>query len=95
MRDYRLLVHHHTNRFLGDIGDIETLPQLWHGRVVDFQGGVYKKMLVRGPMTLAIQADRNHTFNTMLSGVFVDAWSDKAKALVMPGRESLTFSIKP
>jgi hypothetical protein len=95
MRDYRLLVHHHTNRFLGEIGDIETLPPLSLARVVDFHGGVYKKMLVRGPLKLAIEINRNHTFNTMLSGVFVDAWSDKAKALVMPGRESLTFSIKP
>jgi len=95
VRDYRLLVHHHTNRVLGDIGRIETLPPLWHGRVVDFHGGVYKKILVRGPLKLAIEINRNHGFNTMLSGVFVDAWSGKAKSLVVPGPESLRFSVRP
>lgn len=95
VRDYRLLVHHHTNRRLSAVGDIEMLPPLWVGRVVDFQAGAYKKMLVRGPLKLAIEVNRNHTFNTMLSGVFLDQWSDKAKALVGPEKESLAFSVKP
>ena len=94
-RDYRVLVHHHTNQYLGDMGDVEGMPLAHQARVTDFYGGVYKKMLVRGPLKLAIEVNRNHTFNTMLSGVFVDAWSEKVEAIVPPVPESLQFSIKP
>jgi hypothetical protein len=94
-RDHRLRVHHHTNRFLNQIGDIDALPALQLGRVVEYYPGVYKKFLVRGPLRLAIEVNRNHSFNTMLSGVFMDAWPDDTKSIPPPSPESLSFVLKP
>ena len=38
----------------------------------DFWPGAYKRFLVRGPIVVAIEVRRNHSFNTNLSGVFLD-----------------------
>lgn len=41
-------------------------------RVRYFRGGVYKNFLIRGPATYMIHIARNYSFNTILSGVFID-----------------------
>jgi hypothetical protein len=94
-RDHRLFVHHNTNRFLANIGDITALPPLAQGRVTDYFSGVYKRFIVRGPARLAVEANRNHSYNTMLTAVFMDAWPEHAQAIAVPERESLAFSTHP
>jgi hypothetical protein len=41
-------------------------------RVTDFWGGVYKKFLVRGPDKYLFKLERNGSWSTIMSGVFVD-----------------------
>lgn len=94
-RDHRIGVHHHKNRFLAEIGDVEAHPLLHLGRVLEYYPGVYKKMLVRGPLRLAIEVTRNHSYNTMLTGVFMDAWPERSKSIPTPSPESLAFVLKP
>lgn len=94
-RDHRCLVHHHTGRFLKDISAIDSMPRIHGGRVIDYFSGVYKRLLVRGPIRLAFEANRNHSYNTMLTGVFMDAWPERSKSLAVPGQESLAFVLKP
>ena len=55
-----------------DIEQFSQKPELAHGRIVDFYEGVYKRFLVRGPMKLTIQVNRNHSYNTILPGVMLD-----------------------
>ncbi len=55
-----------------DIAEFDQKPELAHGRLQDFWGGVYKRFLVRGPTKLTIEVNRNHSFNTILAGVMLD-----------------------
>ena len=41
-------------------------------RVKNFWGGVYKQFLVQGPGSYRLKISRQHGFNTMVAGVFVD-----------------------
>ena len=41
-------------------------------RIHDFRPGVYKRFAVTGPITLTIEVNRNHSFNTIMAGVFLD-----------------------
>ncbi|MHB1767863.1 MAG: ligand-binding sensor domain-containing protein [Phycisphaerae bacterium] len=45
-------------------------------RVVDFDGGVWKRFLIRGPMKLAIRIMRNYSINSMISGAMLDPLSE-------------------
>ena len=38
----------------------------------DFWPGAYKRFLVRGPTEITLHQSRNHSFNTILAGVFLD-----------------------
>ena len=38
----------------------------------DFWNGAYKRFLVRGPTDITIHVSRNHSFNAILAGVFLD-----------------------
>ncbi len=72
-RDYRLSIRAHpAGRPMRDIDGFERRPEVARGRVQDFWNGVYKRFLVRGPCELTIHQDRNHSFNTNLSGIFLD-----------------------
>jgi len=72
-RDYRLSIRPHpADRPLREIEGFENRPELARGRMRDFWGGAYKRFLVRGPIVVAIEVRRNHSFNTNLSGVFLD-----------------------
>jgi hypothetical protein len=55
-----------------DIVKFDQQPELAHGRILDFWGGVYKRFLVRGPTKLTIEVNRNHSFNTILASVMLD-----------------------
>jgi len=77
-RDYRLSIRPHpadpngASRPLGEIEGFEGRPELARGRMRDFWPGTYKRFLVRGPIVVAIEVRRNHSFNTNLAGVFLD-----------------------
>ena len=72
-RDYRLSIRPHpADRPLWEIKGFEGRPELARGRMRDFWPGAYKRFLVRGPMVVAIEVRRNHSFNTNLAGVFLD-----------------------
>ena len=55
-----------------DIAEFDQKPELAHARAQDFYNGVYKRFLVRGPVKLTVQVNRNHAFNTILPGVMLD-----------------------
>ena len=71
-RDYLLSVRTHAGVTLEDVDGFGSQPELAHGRVKDFCGGVWKRFLVRGPMTLTVEVSRNNSFNTKLAGVMLD-----------------------
>jgi len=54
----------------------DSWTELASGKVCDFWGGVYKRFLVQGPCTISIRVGRNHSFNTILSAIFVDPATD-------------------
>lgn len=56
----------------GSVSRADKLPTLARSRVSNFWGGVHKAFLVRGPNKYWIKIDRNHSFNTIVSGVFLD-----------------------
>jgi len=47
-------------------------PVLARGRMRDFWGGTYKRFLVGGKQWITVQIRRNHSFNTILAGWFLD-----------------------
>jgi hypothetical protein len=66
----------------------DRLPVLAQARVHDFRGGVYKRFLIReGAYTIKI--DKMGSYNTILSGVFVDkiAGQDGAKVTFGTGAD--------
>jgi hypothetical protein len=71
-RDYRLSVRPHLASDLADIGDFTQEPEWAHGRVSEFWEGVWKRFLVRGPMTLDVKVGRNHSLNTIVQAVTLD-----------------------
>ena len=71
-RDYRVSIRAHSARSLSDISDFDDQPEMAHGRIRDFWGGVWKRFLVRGPVTLTIKVDRNNLKNTILPAVMLD-----------------------
>ncbi len=93
VRDHRIRIYHHKARRLGEIGDTARLPLLHETRAVEFFSGVYKRVLVRGPVQLAIEVNRNHTFNTMLSGLFVDTWPGPDGHAEPPSEQSLKYGL--
>ena len=77
LRDYRFSLRPHPAPLpLNSIEGFDAWPELAHGRIRDFWGGVYKRFLVRGPQTLTVQINRNYSFNTILAAVFLDALSE-------------------
>ncbi len=68
-RDYLLELKAHTG---GSVARLDKSPTLARARVQHFWGGVYKSFLVKGPNKYGIKIDRNASFNTIVSGVFLD-----------------------
>ena len=67
-RDYTIEV----KPFRGTVAASDAAPTLAHARVRDFWDGVYKNFLLSSPGDYAIKVSRNDSFNTILSGVFID-----------------------
>ena len=83
-RDYRLTVKRVIKPFGGAKPkgwekQFERAPVLASTRVRDFWGGVYKVFLIRGG-EYTIQIHKNGSFNTTLSGVFVDKLSGTGRS---------------
>jgi hypothetical protein len=73
LRDYRLSVRLHSpGPPLYDIGGFQKQPELARARMTDFGNGAYTRFLLRGPTEITFQVNRNHSFNTILAGVFLD-----------------------
>ncbi len=72
IRDYRVSIRTQSSQFLDDLSIFDTRPELAHDRIRDFWGGVYKRFLVRGPVTLAVKVERNNSRNTILPGMMLD-----------------------
>ena len=79
-RDYRVAVSSHPYSLRGliqrsgfrETGGIRT-------RVVNFAGGgVWKRVMVRGPADVSIRITRNHSFNTILNAVALDWAAEKS-----------------
>ncbi len=77
VRDYRISIRKHTADRLYDVADFPHQPELAHGRIHDFWGGVYKRFLVQGPMVVTIKVERNYSHCTILAGVFLDLVDEK------------------
>ncbi len=71
-RDYRLSLRAHTASSLDNVSQFGSQLELAQGRVHNFWGGVWKRFLVRGPLTVTIEVNRNHSFNTILPAVMLD-----------------------
>lgn len=68
-RDYHLELKPHAG---GDIRLAERSKSLAQARVQDFWGGVYKQFVLKGPNKYWLKVGRNDSFNTIVSGVFLD-----------------------
>ncbi|MDR2172303.1 MAG: hypothetical protein LBP59_19335 [Planctomycetaceae bacterium] len=50
---------------------IATVTPLARTRVKNFWNGVYKNFIVNGPAKYLVKIDRNYSFNTIMSGIFI------------------------
>lgn len=71
-RDYRLSLRAHPDGPLENVSQFRKQPELAHGRIRDFWGGVYKRFLVRGPLTVSAEVNRNGSHNAILPAVLLD-----------------------
>jgi streptogramin lyase len=72
-RDYAVSVRPHpAGRPACEIDDFGARREWARTRMRDFWNGAYKRFLVRGPTEITFQVGRNHSFNTILAGVFLD-----------------------
>lgn len=72
-RDYRLSVRPQPEGARAtSLIDFSSLPEWANGRVVQHYAGVWKRFLVRGPQSLTVEVDRNHSWNTELDGITLD-----------------------
>jgi hypothetical protein len=72
-RDYRISIRQHPSDVdLSDIGSFQSMPELAHGRITNFCGGVWKRFAVRGPIDLTIEINKNYSTNTIICAVTLD-----------------------
>ncbi|MGC8561288.1 MAG: hypothetical protein ACP5O1_11490, partial [Phycisphaerae bacterium] len=67
LRDYVISATCH-----GQSHSVFPTPKTHRSRVICFFDGVYKRWLVVGPAEIHLKISRNHSFNTIMSGFFVD-----------------------
>lgn len=73
IRDYRISIRQHPDGVpLDNIDSFDKMPELAHGRIYEFWGGVWKRFLVQGPVSLTIKLDRNNSTNAILPAVMLD-----------------------
>ncbi|MDR2761329.1 MAG: hypothetical protein LBB88_01855, partial [Planctomycetaceae bacterium] len=56
---------------------VSTVEPLARTRVKDFWRGTYKQFVVKGPAKYLVKIDRNYSFNTIMSGIFVQQLQGK------------------
>jgi len=67
-RDYTISV-----KRMSDLeSEFEENPILANCRVHDFRAGVYKRFMLKGPAKYTIKFDKEESYNTCFSGVFID-----------------------
>ena len=71
-RDHTLSVRPHSGLGLDDITRFDGQPEWARGRVAQFWGGVWKRFLVRGPVSLDMEVGANHSWDTILQAVTLD-----------------------
>ncbi len=74
LRDYLISVRD----FAEDDAAFRTSPEYARARVRDFWGGVWKQFELEGSRSYTIKIDDNWSFNTICSGIFIDAIEDPA-----------------
>ena len=82
-RDYRVTLVAHDDRLGRAAGWEAAFDQarpLAEARVTDFHDGVYLRFVVVGPSRLVVRIAKGDSINTILSGVFLDAWEAPAPA---------------
>ena len=79
-RDYQLELKNQGD----NVEDAYNAPTIARGRVHDFSGGVYKRFLIQGAHTYWMRIVRNGSFNTILSGVFIDKVSQPGPIDYLP-----------
>jgi hypothetical protein len=93
-RDYLVEVKPHKET----LGEAMQAPALARARVRSFWGGVYESFIVAGPAIYDIRIGKNNSFNTILSGVFLDRLQgtpDSAKLIRDPWLSSLAYDPAP
>jgi len=72
-RDYGICIFPHE----ADLYSMDHAPggeaSLACSRITNFWSGVYKRFWVKGPSTLSIKIDRNHSINAILAAVMLDS----------------------
>jgi len=94
-RDYLISIRIQPERHgPDDNSDFDRQPELARARIRDFWGGVYKRFLVRGPISLKIRFSRNHSLNTIMDGVMLDT-TDERPSPYFPSPDDWERSRKP
>ncbi len=62
--------------------NFDILPVLASARVHDFRAGVWKSFYLKGPAVYTVKLDRNHSYNTIICGVFLDRAAPEKEASV-------------
>ncbi len=90
LRDYLITVKQAGRTFV----ETEALPIIARARVNQFWGGIYKQFALRGPGRYSLNVERNNSFNTTCSAVFMDRLAgQKAEFddLACPSLEYITY----
>lgn len=72
MTEENITFVHKTTRETIDKTRLVEAETLCRSRVCNFWGGVYKRFLLKGNRIYVVEIDRNYSFNTTVSGVFLD-----------------------
>ena len=91
-RDYLLELKPHAG---GSVARADKAPTLARARVQHFWGGVYKSFVVKGPNKYWIKVDRNASFNTIVSGVFLDRIDGPKHPYDVPPLPMMGFDWQP
>jgi len=87
-RDYRLSLRPLRKTMpLKDTSYFDQQLELAQSRIRDFWGGVWKRFLVRGPLVLGVQVNRNNSFNTILPAVVLDSVDEEPSPYFQPARQ--------
>jgi len=72
-RDFRVSVHPGPTQERREHENLREQPTLASARINHFWEGKYTKFLVQGPTKITVEVNRNYSFDTIVSGIFLDA----------------------